>query len=381
MQTTSSASLDPSQPHTYPRRIMLAVSGLSPQIVTETVFGLTQKEQPAWVPTEIHLLTTTEGAQRARLALFSKDLDWFNRLCTDYGLPPIAFNSEHIHVLQHANGALMDDIRTLKDNGAAADAITAKVRELTSDTNSALHISIAGGRKSMGFYVGYALSLFGRSQDRLSHVLVNEPYENTLDFFYPTPYNRVLQTRDGRYADTKDAVVSLADIPFVSLRNGMPAALLSGNTSFQETVKAAQLALRTPELKIHRRDGYIIAAGRKIAISATGLALLSVFARRIVDGLPPVSAPSKESYDLDWKAWYEQEYRYITRLFNDENNTTMQLKKGMQGGTFSTIKSRLTDLIKRELGPAASPYLITDDGSRFRKFYLNLPTTAVQFLD
>jgi CRISPR-associated protein (TIGR02584 family) len=28
-----------------------------------------------------------------------------------------------------------------------------------------------GERKTMGFYVGYALSLFGRAQDRLSHVI------------------------------------------------------------------------------------------------------------------------------------------------------------------------------------------------------------------
>ena len=39
----------------------------------------------------------------------------------------------------------------------------------------------------MGFYVGYALSLFGRAQDRLSHVLVPPPYESRKDFFYPRP--------------------------------------------------------------------------------------------------------------------------------------------------------------------------------------------------
>ena len=30
----------------------------------------------------------------------------------------------------------------------------------------------------MGFYLGYALSLYGRTQDRLSHVLVSSPYES-----------------------------------------------------------------------------------------------------------------------------------------------------------------------------------------------------------
>jgi CRISPR-associated protein (TIGR02584 family) len=34
-----------------------------------------------------------------------------------------------------------------------------------------LNVSIAGERKAMGFYVGYALSPFGCAQGRLSHVI------------------------------------------------------------------------------------------------------------------------------------------------------------------------------------------------------------------
>ncbi|HNU20229.1 MAG TPA: CRISPR-associated ring nuclease, partial [Hydrogenophilus thermoluteolus] len=59
-------------PHTFSRRILLAVSGLTPQIVTETLYALIHQPQP-FVPTEIHLITTLEGAKRAKLALFSQD--------------------------------------------------------------------------------------------------------------------------------------------------------------------------------------------------------------------------------------------------------------------------------------------------------------------
>lgn len=45
--------------------------------------------------------------------------------------------------------------------------------------------NLAGGRKSMGFYIGYALSLFGRGQDRMSHILVEEAFETHPEFFYP----------------------------------------------------------------------------------------------------------------------------------------------------------------------------------------------------
>ena len=51
----------------------------------------------------------------------------------------------------------------------------------------------------MGFYLGYALSLYSRAQDRLSHVLVNSPFESHSEFFYPTPESRVIHRRpDGR---------------------------------------------------------------------------------------------------------------------------------------------------------------------------------------
>ena len=43
----------------------------------------------------------------------------------------------------------------------------------------------------MGYYLGYALSLFGRSQDRLSHVLVSDGYEGHPEFYYPSKNSKV----------------------------------------------------------------------------------------------------------------------------------------------------------------------------------------------
>ena len=271
---------DPRKPESYPRRVLVAVSGLTPQIVTETIYALTQIKNPAWIPTEVHLLTTIEGAQRARLSLFSSDRNWFQRLCKDYSLPPIQFDESCIHILHNHQGKPMADIRSVEDNTAAANAITTTLRQLSADKNSALHVSIAGGRKTMGFYVGYALSLFGRAQDRLSHVLVSEEFESIPDFFYPTPYASTLNTRTGGMEDSQNARVTLAEIPFVSLRNGLPDSLLKGNASFHETVDAAKQILAVQELRIYREKGFIEAAGKKINLSPATLALLVVFAKR-----------------------------------------------------------------------------------------------------
>jgi len=125
-------------PSDFPRRVLLAVSGLTPQIVTETIYALAADEHAPFVPTEVQLVTSAEG----------------------------------VHVMRDAHGQPMNDIRSPSDNQAAADFITAQVRAITADPACALHASIAGGRKTMGFYLGYALSLYGRAQDRLSHVMV-----------------------------------------------------------------------------------------------------------------------------------------------------------------------------------------------------------------
>ncbi|HPE05641.1 MAG TPA: CRISPR-associated ring nuclease Csm6, partial [Thauera sp.] len=291
-------------PRTCSRRILLAVTGLSPQIVTETLYALAIATDPPFIPTEIHLVTTAEGAERARLALLSDKLGWFHRLCLDYTLPPIAFDATHIHVLRDTDGRPMSDIRSPQDNLACADFITEQVRTLTADPDTALHVSIAGGRKTMGFFLGYALSLFGRPQDRLSHVLVSEPFENTWSFFYPTPYENVIETADKKLADARDARVSLAEIPFVSLRHGLPSALLDGRASFNATVDAARAALGPARLEIDLGSREVRAAGRSFRLPPAELAILAVFARRALAGEPALPAPPKDVPDMAWAARY-----------------------------------------------------------------------------
>ena len=156
-------------PAAYPRRVLLAVTGLTPQIVTETLYAVAVKGTPRWVPTEIRIITTRQGAEKAERMSLPAEL---RQLCGDYDLPEAAFGVEDIRIIKSPNGKPLDDILDEADNAAVADFITEEVRALTADPNASLHVSIAGGRKTMGFYVGYALSLFGREQDRLSHVLV-----------------------------------------------------------------------------------------------------------------------------------------------------------------------------------------------------------------
>jgi CRISPR-associated protein (TIGR02584 family) len=363
---------------TEKKKILVCVTGLSPQVVTETLYALAVQHN--WVPESICLITTAEGAHRAKLSLLSEEPGWFKRLLTDYHLPDIHFKDEDILVLRNDQGIELSDIRTPVDNEIAANLIVDQLRQLTTTPDTELHVSIAGGRKTMGFYLGYALTLFGRAQDHLSHVLVSDPFESCWDFFYPTPYSRVIQTKDQNLADARDGKVTLAEIPFVSLRHGMPDNILQGSVSFVGAVEVVKRTLAPPELVIDPWNRQIQAAGELIQLEPTTLSLLSVFARRRLNGLPPLPAPNKETPDMEWAQRFMNEYELIKGDWPDSEATRRSLEKGMDGSYFSSCKSKLHKRMKNALGPAAAnDYLINDGDVRPRRYSLMLEPSSIHY--
>lgn len=363
----------------HPRRILLAVTGLSPQIVTETLYALCVRQNPSWIPTEIHLVTTGEGARRARLALLSDRPGWFRRFLEDYHLPAIQFGETNLHQIRNPEGEVIDDIRTPADNQWAADRITELVRRFSADPDSALHVSIAGGRKTMGYYLGYALSLYGRPQDRLSHVLVTEPFESCWNFFYPTPYRQVIETSDRSLADTQDAEVTLAEIPFVSLRDGLPSRLLQGQSNFTDTVAAARKALQPPRLVIDRTHRRLAAGDEIIAMSPADLAFFSMLARRRRHRDEPVNFRTEGLGRL-----YLTEYaELVGRHSGDYDRAEQALTAEDLKDWFEQRKSKTNRALKSALGERlAQPYLIKASGKRpHTRYGLDLPPEAIAFAD
>jgi len=202
------------------RNILLCLTGLNPQVVTETLWVLVTKEKTT--PDEVHVITTATGRELVLSRLLRRDTGAFHRFCGEYGIRAgkITFNEDTVHVIQGEDGPL-DDIRDSEDNRRAGDTIHALVSTLASEPETVLHASAAGGRKTLGIHLGFAMSCYGKPKDRLSHILVNEPFEGHPDFFYPPRKPVELQiTRMGSAAgaaNTKDAVLELADIDFVRL--------------------------------------------------------------------------------------------------------------------------------------------------------------------
>ena len=372
---------DMNDTHKKPRRILLAVTGLTPQVVTETLYALARHDK-CWIPNEIHLITTAMGADNARLNLLSGN-GWFHRLRNDYALPAIDFPQNNIHVLTDASGAALEDIRTPEQNNLAADFITDTVRRLTEDLDSELHVSIAGGRKTMGYYLGYALSLYGRPQDRLSHVLVSEPYETNREFYYPTPYDHPIHTRQGGKEVTvnaRNARVDLANIPFVRLRDGLPRHLLDGKTSFSTAVTAAQCTNRRVELVIDTERRKAGASGIDLKLTPQNFALLVWMAQRRRNGDGPVQcgkAPNEAA---------AKEYLKICRsLFGAHTGDTEKAERalcnGMTSDWFSPAKNRLHKALTHALGEIGSQaYRIHPVGGRSAaQFEMMLSPEAILF--
>jgi CRISPR-associated protein (TIGR02584 family) len=361
------------------RRILLAVTGLSPQVVTETLYALAVGQNPPWVPDEIHLITSREGAERARLALLDPVAGQFHAFCREHGVgADIRFTAETIHAIRDADGEPLTDIRTPADNALAADAIHAIVRRFTADPETELHVSIAGGRKTMGFYLGYCLSLAARPQDRLSHVLVSEPFESLPDFYFPPATPRLLHARDGRPVHTADARVMLAKIPFVRLRPLLPAAALAPDLSFGDAVAATQAHLEQPRLRVDPGRREIRCGATALRLPPQLFAWYAWFARRCRDGLPPV-----RHTDADPAGFLDLYAGLVGIDAVDYENTVEMVRKGegFSKEFFEQKCAKANRALKKALGLAADPYLIRAEGRRpLTRYRLRLAAAAVECL-
>lgn len=256
---------------------------MTPQIVTETLYALIRQRGER--VDEIRVITTTKGHERLLTALLDPQRGEFFNFCGDYGVDPatIKFDETTILLLMAPDGRPLEDIRTPEENEYAGDQICEIVRQLTRDRNTRVHASVAGGRKTLGIYLTAAMQLYGRAHDALSHVLVGEDFEANADFFYPPPLPRTLKMKDGREVSTSDAVVHLADVPFIRLR-GLSADTLRADNSmaYGEVVSGAQQVLDLLEsdsdLQINLRHYAVTVEGRRVRLTPREMFFYTMFA-------------------------------------------------------------------------------------------------------
>lgn len=188
------------------KNFLICVSGLTPQIITETFYCLAVQRKIKI--DEVYVITTSRGRnvilghdKKNKLPPLKSELE---SLCTKYRieLPRFEINDRHI-IVARMQDIELTDIRDDTHNRLMPNKICEVIREKTSDRNNVLYCSVSGGRKTMSVDMAFALSLFGREHDKLYHVLTDE--KNEFKGFYPK--NK-----------SEDKQLLLSEIPYVRLR-------------------------------------------------------------------------------------------------------------------------------------------------------------------
>lgn len=385
------------------RRILMCVSGMSPAVITETLYALV-RQSPAFIPDEIHVVTTRTGKDKIQSALLDPAHGHFPKFVRHYlDGKTIRFDADTVHVIGQVRkikpapnpwGALLqdavtepeteevelDDISTDGENKAAADTIYRVMRQLKAAPHTTLHASVAGGRKSMSFYMGHAFSLLAEPQDTLSHVLVNEPFENTrVPFFYPTPNPTTLHWTD--HAGKEHSIsTGVADVKLAELSVLKLGALMGkewpvkAQESFEVAVRLAQAALVVPEVRIHLEpaQAYLEICDQRIDLSPQQFAVFALYAlaRKYEDELPNGAALAPEEFSAQfWEALSE----HMTRGRFSKETTN-----------FSPVRSKIHEAVVSAVGPAAHHFKIEADRKKnngtTRPIFLDIPPDRITLL-
>lgn len=360
--------------------ILICVAGATPQIVTETIYALSGNIPPVFI-SELYVITTSYGKELIADSLIKQGI--LRRLIEEYKLPGISFTGDCLIVLKDAHGVPLQDIRNNEENEVTGDTITGFIKEKARDATTRLHCSIAGGRKTMGFYLGGALQLFGRPWDKLYHVLVSPVFESNPDFFYPPRKPKLIPCRmpDGTVKKISSGMadIQLAELPFIRLKEKVNL----GSNSFRELVCQGQEGLDTAlvqeSLRLNLRDRALETGGRTIYVTP---AELSVYLILMEQKLHHCKRPERK-YCLECSDCYTP-INYLMgrdafkafivcyeRLFGKDSFKSRELyeKYGRRGGIPSKILRQVISKVRRKIEDSLQDnhlvpfYTITSVGS------------------
>ncbi len=307
--TTRQSARNPSPSTQAPSQtVLLAVTGMSPAVLTETVWALAQ-ESPPVIPDVIVPITTIEGERTIKNELLSSSPSspsvWSSLRLAILGEAVLSDDRLMLspaRILESPDRSTgqfqpLADIHSAEDNAAAADFILHELRRWTETPGTRIVASIAGGRKTMGALLAACLSLIGRENDRLTHVLVNPPFDDprlSPRFYFPAQDASELRVPNGSTVRTAAAQVHLADLPFVPFRNLFERDLVARPASFAELVNRCRtriqdLARRKSKLVIWLSRCEIEVNGVRLKTARREHLLLLFLARAAAQGHSPLA--------------------------------------------------------------------------------------------
>lgn len=344
------------------QHILVAVTGNTPQIVTETLYVLAVARKPPVPISAVYILTTAKGAEIAWAKLGGPEgaIAAFQR---EYEVGwEIAFSKKHVLIFKRRNAdgseEPLEDIRSSADNETLASELLGFVKELTADPNVVLHCSLGGGRRTMSAYMMLALMMYGREDDELNHVVVTEEFETNPDFFFPPKKNQAMAIRlpGNKLAiiNTSEAKLDLADIPFVRLRKTLGDDVGRVEKGLQELITIAQQRLdRTPpnRLIVDFTTGRAMFGSQSVALRGVRMALLAYYADAKVNHCVEPNRPVCGDCQACFTNPAADEARFHNFYRSFYIRTKEQLEEGREGKLDQSILMSYHSKINQVLKP------------------------------
>jgi CRISPR-associated protein (TIGR02584 family) len=290
--------------------VLVTTIGTSPSVLSSTVWALAQQER--LLPHRIKVLTTRLGRDKLVEQIFTPSSHFGGRsvwesLCECLeadgfdltGRLEFAPSPAYLRVFTAVPpGERMprelDDITSQSENEQVADAMLETLRGVMNDDTRVV-ASIAGGRKTVSALFYASVSLIGRTNDRIIHVIVNEPFDRAdlqPPFYFPGQKCARLSGRDGRTFRARDAKVSIIEVPFVPLANLFPRELGRTPGRFSALVSeyrevGQRQSLGALRVTIHRSRPEIVVNDMLVALAPREQLLAVFLAEHLLSGRSP----------------------------------------------------------------------------------------------
>ena len=335
------------------RTILVAGMGTSPAVLTNAVWALAHVETPV-VPDEVVVLITKNGKELLKREMFENGV--WNDMLSEMRREKIdiegklVFGETSIRVIPDARGNELDDLRTGEDNLRAADFMLAQLRQYTEDSGTELHVSIAGGRKTMSALLFSCMTLLGREDDKVYHVLLPPEFEGgTVPIFYfPKKGARYKSRVSGKSYLGGKMNAELFEVPFVRMRGWYQDKFKTIPPSYRALIsrvqKVAPPAVTYPEIEIDAWNGWVKVDGTNVPMSRPCFAMLLLLA----SGCPAKELHTKllalhrtqDAAHCDWLATFQEGSRFAdANCPEDTYKVQSELRKKLKAAGFFAAES------------------------------------------
>ena len=332
------------------RVVLVAGMGTSPAVLTETVWALAH-QSPAIIPDEIVVLVTKSGKEklyreilegspcvwdRMRESLRLENLDVEGRL---------VFGDTSIHVIPDERGNGIDDLRSGEDNLRAADFMLRQLRQYTESPDTVVMTSIAEGRKTMSALLFSCMTLLGREEDKVFHVLLPSEFEGgvTPTMYYPVKGVTYTNIVTGKKYRSDKFRSELFEVPFVRMRGWYQEKFKTIPPTYRTLISKVQMvappAVTYPEIEIDAYNGGVTLNGTVVTMSKPCFALLLLLAngcevkelhRRLLE-----AHASGGSAQCDWFSTFVEGPLFTRPEDTEDLNKTMSnLRKKLKAAGF-----------------------------------------------